>query len=218
MIEPALLQGILAYLGNLHPLIVYLVVGVGAAIENIFPPIPADTFVFAGAFISEQGRATPAGVFLATWLFNVGSALGVYQAGRSWGRGFFATPLGHWLLRPRQLERLGRLYARHGSKIIFVSRFLPGFRALVPVFAGVSRLPFWRTALPLGLASAIWYGLLVLLGTLAGRNWEAIFRVFTNLNSLLAILAGLLAVLVFVLWWRTRHHHPESAPGGKPEP
>jgi hypothetical protein len=32
---------------------------------------------------------------------------------------------------------------------VFVSRFLPAFRALVPVFAGVTRTPLRRIILPL---------------------------------------------------------------------
>lgn len=214
MADLGFFDGILEYLGSLPPLLVYLIVGSGTAIENFFPPVPADTFVLVGAFVSEQGRAAPLGVFTVTWLFNVGSALAVYRLGRYWGPDFFTTPIGRWLLRPRQLDRITALYERHGFKIILASRFLPGFRAVVPVFAGVSLLGFWRTSIPLGLASALWYGLLVYLGTLARRHLDQILGVFSNLNTVLFVIAVLLATFLAVVWWRTRYHPDSSRSAG----
>ena len=209
---------ILFYLDQLPPAFVYLLTGLGAAIENVFPPLPADTFVLVGAFISAAGRPTSVGVFIATWVGNVGSALAVYYLGRRWGRDLFSTPIGHWLLRPRQLERLERLYDRHGFKIIFASRFLPGFRAIVPVFAGISQLEFWRTAVPLSLASAIWYGTLVYRGALARRHLSDILDLVGNINTTLAVVAGILALGLAALWWRTRHERGEAPEGGGAAP
>jgi membrane protein DedA with SNARE-associated domain len=57
-----------------------------------------------------------------------------------------------------------------------VSRFLPAFRALVPVFAGVTRVPLRRVLLPLALASALWYGALVYLGAMAGATGTSSWR------------------------------------------
>lgn len=180
-------------------------IGTGAALENFIPPVPADTFVLLGAFLAESGRATPWLVFLWTWLANVISAIGVYLLAHRFGNGFFATPVGHWLLKPRQLEQIGRFYTRWGAAAILVSRFLPAFRALVPVFAGVTRTPLRRILAPLALASALWYGALVYLGAVAGRNWEAIVAFFARASTTLLIIAGMLILLVAVWWWRSRH-------------
>lgn len=200
------LEEILERLAAIAPHWVYAVVGAGVAIENFFPPIPADTFVLLGAFLSVYGRVTGLGVFMVTWGTNTAAALLVYGLARRWGRVLLNTRKGRWLLRPRQLERLAALYHAHGSKIIFFSRFLPAFRVLVPVFAGISHLAFWRTAPPIAIAGAIWYGLLVVAGALAGRNWRVIAGAVNNVNTVLLIIALLLASLMAVLWWKTRHH------------
>jgi membrane-associated protein len=143
-------------------------------------------------------------VFIATWLSNVASAIGVYALARRWGHGFFHHGTGRFLLHTQQLEQIGRFYARWGTGAILVSRFLPGFRAMVPVFAGVSRVPAIRVVPPVALASALWYGMLVWLGSQASRNWSAIVERFGWLSGSLGIAAGLLVLVVATWWWRTR--------------
>jgi membrane protein DedA with SNARE-associated domain len=171
----------------------------------VFPPVPADTFVLLGAVLAGSGAASPWLVFLATWVANVASAVGVYLLAYRFGEGFFATTVGHWLLRPRQLSQIGRFYARWGIPAVFVSRFLPAFRALVPVFAGVTRTPLRRIILPLALASAVWYGALVYLGAMAGRNLDVLVAFFDDASRLLVLVATVLLGAVAVWWWRSRH-------------
>jgi membrane protein DedA with SNARE-associated domain len=171
----------------------------------VVPPIPADTFVLLGAFLAEAGRASPWGVFLATWVANVLSAVGVYAVAHRFGHTFFATNVGRFLLQPRQLQQVGHFYARWGTPAIFVSRFLPAFRALVPVFAGVTRVPLRTIVLPMAAASGIWYGALVYLGAMAGRNRDAILGMLERASLLLLALALLLLGLLTLWWWRTRH-------------
>lgn len=210
-LDPLQVEQLLGKLAAIAPGWVYVLVGLGAAIENIFPPVPADTFVLFGAFLSEAGEVTGLGVFLVTWTSNTLSAIASYGVARRWGRSVLATPTGRWLLRPGQLTRLADLYDAHGSKMIFGSRFLPAFRALVPFFAGITGLSFWRTALPVAVASGIWYGILVYAGVFFGRNWRFLFEAFENVNTLLLVVAGLLALGLTVIWWRTRHHlHDED--------
>jgi membrane protein DedA with SNARE-associated domain len=195
---------VLEWLADLPPVLIYLVIGLGAAIENVVPPVPADTFVLLGAFLAEAGRADPLVIFLATWVANVSSAVGMYYLALRFGEPFFTTRIGHLLLQPRQLEQVGMFYGRWGTPAIFVSRFLPAFRALVPVFAGVTRVPLRRVLLPLAAASALWYGMLVWLGAMAGRNWDAIVAFFGRASGVLLAVALVLVALVAAWWWRSR--------------
>ena len=191
----------LAFLSDLPPYLLYLVLGVGAAVENVLPVVPADTIIVTGGFIAGLGTGGVIPVFLVVWGFNVAGALAVYAVGRRYGPEFFATGRGRHLLAERQMRRLEAFYARWGVTAIFAGRFLPGFRALVPVFAGVAGVPASRVVPPLAVASAIWYGVLVRLGHLAGGNAEAVLA--SANRGLLAISAALAIVLVAV-WWRAR--------------
>ncbi len=172
--------------------------------ENIVPPIPADTFVLLGGFLAVRGPADVAVVFLVTWAANALGALLVYRAGYLFGQPLFETRFGRLLLQPQQLERLGRFYRRRGTPAIFLARFFPGLRAVVPAFAGVARLSFASVAPPLIVASAIWYGALVWLGATAGENLTVIVEWFDAANRILLIIATVIAAVILVAWLRTR--------------
>ena len=194
----------LGLVGRIPVETLYLVVGAGAAFENLFPPVPSDTFVVAGGVLADRGLLDAGVVFAVAWASNILLALSVFAAARRYGRDLFATRWGRWLLRPEQLARMGVFYARHGTITVLVSRFFPVFRVLVPVFAGITGLGFWRTAIPLGVASAVWYAALVGLGIVASRNVPRLVRTLQTVNSTFLIVALVLAVVVGVWWWRSR--------------
>jgi len=127
----------------------------------------------------------------------------VYFVARRYGRRLFATRTGRRLLRPRSLAIIEREYLRFGVAGIFVSRFLPGIRAVVPPFAGLVGLSPLRTLVPMAVASGIWYGGITILGTLIGSNWERINQIVTGINRTLGI-ATLLLVAVGLVWYLLR--------------
>jgi membrane protein DedA with SNARE-associated domain len=198
------MDSLLHTFSDLAPWVTYLVLAGGAAAENVFPVIPADTFVLAGGLLAGRGLMSPVLIFAFTWLANVLGALLVYKGGIRFGEPFFQSGLGRHLLNPRQLRRLALLHGRWGIPAIFVSRFLPGLRALVPVFAGVSGMRFHQVAIPTAFASAIWYGTLVWIGMQAGENLERILELLAGANRLLLLLSVLLAALLAFWWRRTR--------------
>lgn len=183
----------------------YLLLGAGAAIENVVPAVPADTFVALGGLLAALGALDARWIFLVTWLANVASALVMYRLGYTHGRSFFERGIGRRLLAPHQLERMEAFYARWGLWAIFFTRFLPGLRAIVPIFAGVTHNGFVPVAVPLAVASALWYGALVWLGLLFGRNLSLLGTLLGRINSVLGIVAVVLAGGLAWWWWRTRH-------------
>ena len=212
------MDGLLVWLRDVPPVLMYAVLGVGAAVENLVPLIPADTFVLLGGFWAARGSASEEIVFLVTWTSNVLSALAVYTAAYLYGESFFQTRLGRYLLDPKQLGIVRRFYRRWGAAAIFYTRFLPGLRAVTPVFAGLIRQRPISVAFPLLLASGLWYGALVWVGAFAGRNIDQLLRMQNRVNWTLASIAGV--IVVWLAWWwvRSRRSHlkdsdPEDGPG-----
>ncbi|HEX6064538.1 MAG TPA: VTT domain-containing protein, partial [Longimicrobiales bacterium] len=127
-----MIDQLLRTLASLPPELIYAFIGLGAAVENFVPPIPADTFVLLGAFLAARGRADPWVVFFVTWIMNVGSAVVVYLLAHRFGKTFFTEHhLGKLVLNERQMSHIDQFYRRWGTPAIFVSRFLPAFRAMV---------------------------------------------------------------------------------------
>ncbi len=175
-----------------------------AAVENVVPPVPSDAAVALGAFLSHRGITTPILVFLVTWISNLSGAALVYLAARRYGHRLFATGTGRRLLAPRALAVIEREYLRFGVVGIFISRFLPGIRAVVPPFAGLIRLGAVRTFLPMAVASAIWYGGITLIGSLIGAQWERILGLLEGVNRTMGIVTVLLLAGAAVWYWASR--------------
>ena len=165
---------------------------------------------FVGGVLAARGTLGAEWVFVVTWSANVASALLVYAAGRRYGARFFQGRLGRRLLSPGQLEQVEGFFRRWGVPALILTRFLPGVRAVVPGFAGVSRLRPLVVVPTLAAASAVWYGTLTWAGTVAGANLPA------GLDTLAGVNRGLLVLAVAVggvlgWWWRRsrRRDRPE---------
>lgn len=188
---------LLHWLGGLPSAALYAALTFFAALENFFPPAPADTIVAFGSFIAAQGQGTAVGSFLSTWFGNAGGAMVVYALGRRYGAERLARRLES---RGGGAMRLQHLYSRYGLLALFLSRFLPGVRALVPPFAGAAGLRPIPVALAIGSASAIWYGLITWVGFHLGRNWDQIVDRIASWQRTAAIAAGAVLVVVVALW------------------
>lgn len=198
------LRTLLDWLLAAPPALVYLVLGFFAALENVVPPVPADVVVLFGSVLAARGGARVELVFLVVWLCNVAGAMLVYFVGRRHGSAFFEGRWGALLLKPGQIGSLSRFYLRWGFWVIFISRFLPMFRAVVPVFAGVAGVGVARAAVPIAGASALWYGALVWVGSAAGRNWEELLASLESASRWLWLAALAVAAAVAGWWWRSR--------------
>lgn len=204
------MDGLLAWFSSLPPLALYLALAVTAALENIFPPLPADTIVAFGSFLAARGDASPVAAFLATWTGNIAGAMGMYAAGRRLGAEGLRSRF-RWLRGEKGEARLRQFYERNGMLGLFVSRFLPGVRALVPPFAGALKIPPLRAAAVMGIASGIWYAAISVFAYRVGDNWEDLQARIGAFSRTAAIAAVAVAILAGTVWLivRRRSSHKQ---------
>jgi membrane protein DedA with SNARE-associated domain len=177
----------------------YAALAVVAALENVFPPVPADTVVAFGSFLAARGQGTALGVFVTTWAGNVTGAMLIYAVGRRYG----AERLERRLLGERAAEaelRLRALYGKYGLMALFLSRFLPGVRAIVPPLAGALRIPAVRAGVAMGAASAVWYGAISYLAFRIGADWEQLSRTVARYGRTSGITALILVAIALAGW------------------
>jgi membrane protein DedA with SNARE-associated domain len=98
-------------------------------------------------------------------------------------------------------QRLERMYGRYGLLAIFMSRFLPGVRAIVPPFAGALRVPPFRACAMIAIASAIWYGTVTIVAYRLGANWEQATARLAGYQRTIVIIAAALVVVAGLVWW-----------------
>jgi membrane protein DedA with SNARE-associated domain len=212
------LERLLDALASLPLVPTYLALMALSALENVFPPVPADTAVALGAFLARRGEISVVPLALLCWLANLGSACATYLVGRRHGAAFFREGWGRRILPPEGLQALEEAYARWGTAAIFLSRFLPGLRAAVPPFAGIAGFPPLKALVPAAIASLIWYAFLAAAGYELAANWEAVKALVGSANRVLGIVALVAAgAAAFWLWRRARAARAASpSPSDRP--
>lgn len=204
-----MIESLLNWLTTLPPGAVYAVIGVLAAVENIFPPFPADASVAIGGFLAHKGVTTPWGVFLVTLIPNVAGAMGMYFLAARHAPALFRSKFARRFLPDDGMAFVRREYDRFGVVGLFLGRLLPGFRAIVPPFAGLIHVGPIRSGIPILLASALWYGGIVFLASTFGAQLETLLKSLDRLNQGLAIAAGaVVLVIAFLIWRRSRRAPP----------
>jgi membrane protein DedA with SNARE-associated domain len=188
----------------------YALLALVAFIESIFPPAPADVVVAFGSFYAARRGAEFPYVVAS---IVAGSALGamvIYTIARRFGSDWMHNKLKKLKLVGAE-EKLEKLYEHYGLAALFVSRFIPGLRAVVPPMAGAMRVPWFRTFLVISVASGLWYGLVIWLSFQVGADWEQVRGMLHVIGRRVAIGGVVVAVLLGWLgrrlWLRHRAKH-----------
>ena len=198
------MDALLDWLAGLPLAALYVSLALAAALENVVPPVPADTVVAFGAFLAARGQGSVLASFLSTWSGNLVGAAIMFWAGRRYGAEFIKRRI-PGLRGERAEERIRALHGRYGLGALFISRFLPGIRAVVPPFAGALRLPAVPSLLLMGVASGLWYGAITWVAFRVGGSWESLVERVSSLNRTVGIAAAGLAVLGIAAWLIVRH-------------
>lgn len=198
-----MLQQLLDWLAALPAAAMYAVLGLVAAVENVFPPFPADTVVAFGGFLAARFDRSFIGVFLSVWAGNVAGAMLMYALGRRYGADRLISHMGGGDAHRAQ-ARMQALFGRYGTLAIFISRFLPGVRGFVPPLLGAARVPAPRTALVMAVASAVWYGAICYLAFRVGDNWDALRSAVAASGRWIGVAAVAIAAAGLATWYARR--------------
>ncbi|SDS63253.1 DedA family protein [Microterricola viridarii] len=132
--------------------------------------LPGDSLLFTVGLLTATGFVqfpiwvTASVIFVAAF---AGDQL-AYYLGRKAGPAIFKREQSRFF-NPANVERTNAFFDKHGGKAIILARFLPVFRAFVPVAAGVGRMPY-RTFITFNLIGAFLWGVgLTLVGFFLGQ-------------------------------------------------
>lgn len=186
----------------------YLVIFLGAMLESaafLGLIIPGESLVLVTGFLAAQG-VLDLDVLIVT--VAIGAALGDsigYEMGRWMGRPALLHHGRHFGLTNVRVDKADAFFAQHGSKAIFLGRFVGFARAIVPFLAGSSKMSY-RKFLPYNvLGAGLWSLAVVLLGYFLGASWHTAERWIGRAS---AILGGILLFFLLLAWlYRWAVHH-----------
>lgn len=194
-----MLETITNWLGNLPVGTLYIAIAGLSAFENFFPPFPSDGVIAFGSFLASRAHGSPMMVFLLGWFGNVAGAMVTYTLARRFGSDMILKRLERYV-GPTAEKRMSELIERYGFGGLFVSRFLPGVRAIVPPFAGAMRLPVWKVFLSIASASAVWFGVITFLAFRAGDNWELLQHYLLRSGQWAGVISAAVVALLAGTW------------------
>jgi len=181
-------------------------------------PLPEDVPLLTAGFFCHHRLAN---VYLMIPVAMAGVLAGdfiLFGIGRKFGYHVTEHRFVRRLVNPSRLLMAEQLFARHGVKIIFAGRFLPGLRSMLFMASGVLKVPFWKFAAVNGFAACISVPTLVLLGKFFGHNIDHIkkdVRTATQLIAMVILIVGLLAGGVYL--HRRQRSIMASAAGATPD-
>lgn len=164
--------------------------------ENLFPPLPGDTFVVLGAFLVGRGQLSFLPAYIMATAGSISGFMILYFVGLRWGREIFRKKRGRFFSE-EQLGRLELWFARYGYLIIGINRFMSGFRAIVSIGAGIAKMDSKKVFGLCLLSCLIWNGLLMGLGVWVGENWVVI------VNHYQLVVFILIFILIIYIWVRS---------------
>ena len=162
--------------------------------------IPTEILLPAYGFLVSMGRMD---LWLTFWIISFGAVLGELvlfwvsaKLGREvverWGRYFFVSK--------HDLQHLDRLFAKHGTKIVFWGRLLPVARSLVAIPAGIGGMN-WKPFAAYSFLGILPYNFLFMyLGTKAGENLEFFRQYFSVLEKIAYAI-----LIIAIVWYVYRH-------------
>ncbi len=202
-----MLERLVNFVGSIGPwgyLAVFLVVMLECqALLGLF--LPGESLVLAGGFLASQGVFDPGTLILVISLAAiVGDNVG-YQLGRTLGLGWLARHGRRLGVRQENLDRVNEFIARHGGKAVLVSHFTHLMRALMPFFAGASRMRYRRFLVFNAAGCVAWAATFVVIGYLAGESWRVAAKWAGRASGIVGG-ACLLGIGTYWLWrWLVRH-------------
>lgn len=161
----------------------YVGIAILMALENIFPPMPSEAIMGAGALAIDRGSMEFWPLLIAG---TIGSTIGNYVwfwAGDKWGYrrlGPFIERWGKWLtMEWEDVERASRFFRRHGQWVVFILRATPIMRTMISLPAGLAHMGTLKFLTFTAAGAAVWNVMLIL-----GTQWLS--RTFSDIDNIVS--------------------------------
>ena len=183
----------------------YLAVFALSFVSSMGLPVGAElAVIYGGVLASGQIPNEPhhlnlvVVIVLATLAELLGSLAG-YLIGYYGGRALVDRFGKYVLLTHKDLDRAEAWFARHGEPLVLFGRFIPLLRSFVSFAAGLGEMAIGKFVAFTIIGCAIWCTALASLGFALGSSYNHALRELSDVGYVLAVVAGIAVVVLFVL-------------------
>lgn len=190
-------ESILTQISDFTPIWIYLTIFFFAYIENLFPPSPSDIVVVIGGSLVGTGTISFIPLFISATLGSLTGFLTAFIIGWQFDKKLIHSGKIKFI-NIQSVDKVETAFRKWGYYLIVANRFLPGTRAVISFFAGMSRLNVNKTSLLSLVSAAIWNTFLIYLGITFGNNVDVIDRYLNTYSNIVLIITGVV-ILFFVV-------------------
>lgn len=189
-----MIEELLARISVLTPILIYILLFTFAFIENLFPPSPSDIVIVIGGSLIGTGYLN----FIPALIFSTGGSTAGFLAAFAIGWQLDKKLLHTGKLKfitVESIEKVESAFRKFGYYLIVANRFLPGTRAVISFFGGMSRLDIHKTLILSALSSLLWNIILLYMGIMFGKNVGVVDKYLSTYSNI--VLAISLAAIIF---------------------
>jgi membrane protein DedA with SNARE-associated domain len=202
-----LTETLLVYITQLISYLGYFGVFVLMTLESMIAPVPSEMVMPFAGFLVYSGQFQMVWVLVASSLGSIVGSLLSYWMGRK-GEAVVLRYGRYLLLNPHHLEWTELFFFRHGSKTIFISRFIPIVRHLISIPAGLGKMKLLPFIVYTAIGATMWNAFLTYLGLWLKEHWEVIHH-YSHTLDLIVVAGGVLCLAGYLIW-RYRRARPAN--------
>ena len=177
--------------------------------------IPGSVAVLIAGALAAQGYLHISVLFAGTILAAIAGDNLNYWLGRQYGVKWVLRSF--WFVGKHHIDAGKRFLDKHGAKSIFLGRFVPSVKEILPFFAGIVRMDFapflfWNIMGAVGWSIA-WLGS----GYVFAQSLHHVYKIITHAEKVILVVF-LIGVFLYIVYLIILHHHKLFPSQEKPLP
>jgi membrane protein DedA with SNARE-associated domain len=181
--------------------LLFLLLIVLGIFNSFFPPVPLESIIVLGGYLTGIGHGNLAVIWLAATMgMFIGNIL-LYLLVRSQGEHLLRWRFIQAQLTPKHLDKAKIWFQRYGVWAIFGAKMIPVMNFTVVFCCGLLRISYQKVYPALFLSNLLLFGILAGIGRYVGQEW----RIVLSREGKMAVWGGIILIAIVLTAWMVCH-------------